>query len=522
MPIDFPNSPSNGATYTVGTKTWQFDGTTWNLLQGTAGIATGAVTEEKIAASAVTAGKIASNAVTEAKINDGAVTQNKLASGLSGITVTTTALRSAVVPTPFTGQFIFLTDTSSLQRWDGSSWVTAITTVPTGAPTGLALVSATTTTATISFSAGPDGGSAITNYQYALSTNGGTTFGSYTNLNPADGSSPITITGLSIGTSYQVKLKAVNALGTGSSESNALSFATTNLSVEYLVVAGGGGAAGYNSSGGGGAGGFRTNVVGATSGRNSSAESSMTISLGTYTVTVGGGGASSGPPNGGESNMNGISSSFHTITSLGGGLGSNNFGTLPRGQGGGSGGGSRGDSNPNNLGGLGTAGQGFDGGSGTWAGNYPGGGGGGAGGNGGSTSDSVTAGNGGIGLANPMTGSTIGQLSGGIYYLAGGGGGSSQGGGTSGSGGLGGGGAAGSGASGSYVGTNGSPNTGGGGGAGNSASGGSGGSGVVIVRYLTEDASGVTITGGTKVVGPAGATTYTVHTFTSSGSLVIA
>jgi hypothetical protein len=39
---------------------------------------------------------------------------------------------------------------------------------------------------------------------------------------------------------------------------------------------------------------------------------------------------------------------------------------------------------------------------------------------------------------------------------------------------------------------------------------------------LTADASAYTITGGTKVVGPAGATSYTVHTFTSSGSLVVA
>ena len=80
MPIDFPNSPSNGATYTVGTKTWQFDGTTWNLLQGTAGIATGAVTEEKIAASAVTESKIHTSAITHSKINDGAVTEGKIAS----------------------------------------------------------------------------------------------------------------------------------------------------------------------------------------------------------------------------------------------------------------------------------------------------------------------------------------------------------------------------------------------------------------------------------------------------------
>jgi hypothetical protein len=43
---------------------------------------------------------------------------------------------------------------------------------------------------------------------------------------------------------------------------------------------------------------------------------------------------------------------------------------------------------------------------------------------------------------------------------------------------------------------------------------------VVIIRYLTS--SGISATGGTKVVGPAGAAAYTVHTFNSSGSLVVA
>jgi len=70
-------------------------------------------------------------------------------------------------------------------------------------------------------------------------------------------------------------------------------------------------------------------------------------------------------------------------------------------------------------------------------------------------------------------------------------------------------------------------NKGGGGGGGYFGNGGQGGgSGIVIVRYLTADASGAgyTITGGTKTVAPAGATTYTLHEFTSTGttSLVVA
>jgi hypothetical protein len=48
--------------------------------------------------------------------------------------------------------------------------------------------------------------------------------------------------------------------------------------------------------------------------------------------------------------------------------------------------------------------------------------------------------------------------------------------------------------------------------------GGGGGSGIVILRYPTADASGLSVTGGAKTIYG----TYTVHTFTSSGSLVIA
>ena len=48
--------------------------------------------------------------------------------------------------------------------------------------------------------------------------------------------------------------------------------------------------------------------------------------------------------------------------------------------------------------------------------------------------------------------------------------------------------------------------------------GGAGGSGIVIVRYLTYAASGRTVTGGTSTPFQD----YTVRTFTSSGSLVIA
>ncbi len=55
-----------------------------------------------------------------------------------------------------------------------------------------------------------NGGSSITNYKY--STDGGSTF---TACSPAQTTSPITITGLTNGTSYNVQIRAVNAIGDG-------------------------------------------------------------------------------------------------------------------------------------------------------------------------------------------------------------------------------------------------------------------------------------------------------------------
>lgn len=62
----------------------------------------------------------------------------------------------------------------------------------------------------VAFTAGSDGGSAITNYKY--STNNGS---SYTAVSPAATTSPIVITGLTNGTTYNVKIRAVNAVGDG-------------------------------------------------------------------------------------------------------------------------------------------------------------------------------------------------------------------------------------------------------------------------------------------------------------------
>ena len=79
---------------------------------------------------------------------------------------------------------------------------------------------------TISFTAGGNNGAAITNYQYALSTNSGSSYGAWTAISPVDTSSPVTISGLTNGTAYYVKLRAINSVGDGT-ESAAVTSGTT-------------------------------------------------------------------------------------------------------------------------------------------------------------------------------------------------------------------------------------------------------------------------------------------------------
>lgn len=168
----------------------------------------------------------------------------------------------------------------------------------------------------------------------------------------------------------------------------------------------------------------------------------------------------------------------------------------------------------NQTGAGGDSGNGYTGGSsGSNGGTGVGGGGGaGAGAVGTSVPSGIVGGNGGIGIVNNyQTGSNI-------YYGGGGGGGCGQQ--TAGPGGSGGTGGGGAGCNFNVgPGSAATANTGGGGGGATGGSaGGAGGSGIVVIRYLTADATGFTITGGTKTtVG-----LYQVHTFLSTGSFSVA
>jgi hypothetical protein len=244
----------------------------------------------------------------------------------------------------------------------------------------------------------------------------------------------------------------------------------TPLSVDYLVIGGGGGSA--TNGGGGGAGGYRSNVSGQPSGRGASSENQLLlVSSTSYSIKVGAGGAgqiSSNPPP-----SAGLESSFASIISNGGGRGGSVSDPNATGGSGGSGGGGTGYGLPSNRpGGAGITGQGFNGGTGYGIPNglYQGGGGGGGAGANGSNAGYASGAVGGIGVSSSITGTAITR--------AGGGGGGAYN--NVASGGAGGGGNGGS------PGGNGGINTGGGGGGGASNGqwiGGTGGSGVVILKY---------------------------------------
>ena len=253
--------------------------------------------------------------------------------------------------------------------------------------------------------------------------------------------------------------------------------AANSGSVDYLVVGGGGGG-GFDGAGGGGGGQV---IMG-----------SVSLSSGTYAVSIGNGGVNATSYGAQASNGGTTTLSLPTpIVSIGGGGGGS------KGANGVSGAASGGGGGHSNYSGGTAAGGGFAGGN---ANGDGGGGGAGAG------SAGISGGggrNGGSGVSSSISGNTT--------YYGGGGGGGSYGNSGTGIGGIGGGGQGGLGNS--PLATAGAANTGGGGGGAGEAQsnpGKNGGSGVVILRYLgTPQGTGGTIT---QVGG------YTIHTFNSNGS----
>jgi hypothetical protein len=258
-----------------------------------------------------------------------------------------------------------------------------ITTRPDSPTNIVASKTSTAGAISVAFTAPATGGSAITGYTVTSSPGGFTGTGA---------SSPITVSGLTQGTSYTFTVVATNANGNGIASSSSNSVAApqaftqaftssgnwtapsgTNV-IELTAVAGGGSAGGgtYPRNGGGGAGG----VVYAPT---------QAVTAGTnYAITIGAAGSAVNSSTGNVYGNNGGATTFgNIVNAVGGGRGgaTNNTGNVNNtGATGGSGGGSTMSNNASGISntyGSGTAGQGNRGGAGHASGNTPGGAGGG-------------------------------------------------------------------------------------------------------------------------------------------------
>tara|TARA_A100001391_G_scaffold70102_1_gene44786 strand:+ start:186 stop:1529 length:1344 start_codon:yes stop_codon:yes gene_type:complete len=300
--------------------------------------------------------------------------------------------------------------------------------------------------------------------------------------NSVTGNDNLSATGGTITTCGNFKIHTFTSPGTFT-VAQASQTAADNV-VSYMVVGGGGGGGGQGG-GGAGAGGFRENKSSVDTYTASPLEGAadITVTAQAYPITVGAGGAGSASSKGSA----GSASIFSTTTSAGGGEGGSRSASPKTGGNGGSGGGGGGGCGGSfGPGGTGNTppvspAQGTNGGSGGNNGSHQGGGGGGAGAAGSSvgpaTDGNASGGTGGNGVATSITGSPVTR--------AGGGGGSGR---TAtsappGAGGSGGGGR-GEGNPNVTV-QSGTANTGGGGGGTEFLcnAGGSGGSGIVVIRY---------------------------------------
>lgn len=134
MAIDFPNSPTNGNTYTVGDRTWIYDGEKWNIQSVASSVIV--TTLSDTAPDSPLTGRLWYESDTGATFVYNGSAWVEIGTSQGPYVCTSTTRPSS----PYEGQLIYETDTNRILVYNASAWVMM---VAADSPPGLELINTT-------------------------------------------------------------------------------------------------------------------------------------------------------------------------------------------------------------------------------------------------------------------------------------------------------------------------------------------------------------------------------------------